>query len=61
MNDKWTILHGDALKLLGEFSPGTFNAVITDPPYASRGRTQGEKQIYHQEVFQYGRRRAPAL
>ena len=59
MNDKWTILHGDALKLLGDFSPGAFDAVITlrlrrpDP-----GR---EKQIYHQEVFQYGRRRAPAL
>ena len=43
MNDKWTILHGDALKLLGDFSPGAFDAVITDPPYASGGRTQGEK------------------
>ena len=32
MNDKWEILHGDALKLLGGFAPGTFDAVITDPP-----------------------------
>ena len=28
MNDKWEILHGDALKLLGGFAPGTFDAAI---------------------------------
>ena len=36
MNDKrpaWTILHGDALTILEDFPPGTFDAVITDPPY----------------------------
>ena len=27
MNDKWEILHGDALKLLGGFAPGAFDAV----------------------------------
>ena len=43
MNDNWRILHGDALKLLGNFPPGSFDAVITDPPYASGGRTQTEK------------------
>jgi len=47
MNDNpfptWEIIHGDALKVLGEFKPGTFDAVITDPPYASGGRTQAEK------------------
>ena len=43
MNDKWNIIHGDALKLLGGFSPGTFDAIITDPPYASGGRTQAER------------------
>ena len=42
-NSTWKIIHGDALKLLGEFSPGSFDAVITDPPYASGGRTQVEK------------------
>ena len=26
MNDKWEILHGDALKLLGGFAPGAFDA-----------------------------------
>ena len=43
MKDKWTIIQGDALKLLGDFAPGTFDAIITDPPYASGGRTQSEK------------------
>ena len=39
----WTIIQGDALKVLEGFAPGTFDAVITDPPYASGGRTQAEK------------------
>ena len=42
-NQKWSILQGDALKVLGTFTPNTFDAVITDPPYASGGRTQAEK------------------
>ena len=42
-NQKWSILQGDALKVLGTFAPNTFDAVITDPPYASGGRTQTEK------------------
>ena len=42
-NQKWSILQGDALKVLSGFAPGTFDAVITDPPYASGGRTQSEK------------------
>ena len=41
-NPRWEIIQGDALKLLGGFSPGSFDAVITDPPYASGGRTQAE-------------------
>ena len=39
----WTIIQGDAIKVLEGFAPGTFDAVITDPPYASGGRTQAEK------------------
>lgn len=44
MSDKptWEILQGDALKLIPTFAPNTFDAVITDPPYASGGRTQSE-------------------
>ena len=39
----WDIIFGDSIKVLSEFEPGTFDAVITDPPYASGGRTQAEK------------------
>ena len=39
----WEIINGDALKVISSYSPGTFDAVITDPPYASGGRTQAEK------------------
>ena len=42
-NQKWEIIQGDALKVLSGFAPNTFDAVITDPPYASGGRTQAEK------------------
>ena len=42
-NQKWEIIQGDALKVLSGFAPSTFDAVITDPPYASGGRTQSEK------------------
>ena len=51
-NQKWSILQGDALKVLGTFAPNTFDAVITDPPYASgRERTA---------PFRWGRQ-GPAL
>ena len=44
MSDKnWNILQGDALTILQSFPNGAFDAVITDPPYASGGRTQSEK------------------
>lgn len=36
---EWEIIFGDSLKVLRGFAPGTFDAVITDPPYASGGRT----------------------
>lgn len=42
-NQPWRILQGDCLKLLTQFEPNTFDAIITDPPYASGGRTQAEK------------------
>ena len=43
IHPSWEIIHGDALKVLREFAPNTFDAVITDPPYASGGLTQAEK------------------
>lgn len=55
-NPKWKIIQGDALQLLRDFAPGTFDAVITDPPPGG-----GEEQIHRQEVFQHGGPCAPAL
>ena len=37
--DGWTILHGDCLRLMRQMQDGVFDAVITDPPYASGGST----------------------
>ena len=41
--ENWRILHGDTLKLVKAFQPGIFDAVITDPPYASGGTKQNER------------------
>ena len=41
--DNWTILHGDTLNIIRSFQPGVFDAVITDPPYASGGSKPNEK------------------
>lgn len=41
--DGWTILHGDTLSIVRAFRPGVFDAVITDPPYASGGAKPSEK------------------
>ena len=41
--DGWTILHGDCLRLMRQMQDGVFDAVITDPPYASGGSTPAEK------------------
>ena len=41
--ENWEILHGDTLKLVKAFKPGIFDAVITDPPYASGGTKQNER------------------
>jgi len=41
---KAQVLCGDALKVLQDMPEGYFDAVITDPPYASGGKTSDEKQ-----------------
>ena len=45
--DRWSILHGDSLQIIRQFEPNSFDAVITDPPYASGGSSQTTKD--HQE------------
>ena len=41
--ERWRILHGDTLKLVKALKPESFDAVITDPPYASGGTKQNER------------------
>lgn len=58
-NQPWRILQGDCLKLLTQFEPNTFDAIITDPPYASgRAHTGGEKQTNGAKIFKHGERGA---
>ena len=41
--DHWAILHGDSLQIVRQFEPHSFDAIITDPPYASGGANQNTK------------------
>ena len=41
--DGWSILHGDTLQIIRAFKPQVFDALITDPPYASGGWKPSEK------------------
>ena len=42
--DGWTILHGDTLQVIRACKPQVFDAIITDPPYASGGWKPAEKK-----------------
>ena len=59
--DGWTILHGDCLRLMREMQDGVFDAVITDPPYASGGSTPAEKnKTTNQKYSSMSADKAPA-
>lgn len=48
--DDWcTIYHGDALEVLDGLAPGSFDAVVTDPPYCSGGRNQATARSIHEK------------
>lgn len=49
--DRWSILHGDSLQLLRQFEPNSFDAIITDPPYASGGSSQTTKNRSTNEKY----------
>ncbi len=57
----WEIIRGDALSVIPTFAPGTFDAIITDPPYASGGRTQAEKNKSTTQKYSSAKKRASAL
>ena len=41
--NNWTILHGDVMHIVPRMTRAIFDAVITDPPYASGGASQTAK------------------
>ena len=52
--DGWTILHGDAMRVLPHFQPDSFDALITDPPLCVRRmEPEREKQDYQSEIQQH--------
>lgn len=42
--DSIQLFHADAMPLLTQFEPESFDAIITDPPYCSGGTTAGERR-----------------
>ena len=49
--DRWSILHGDSLQILRQLEPNSFDAIITDPPYASGGSSQTTKNRSTSEKY----------
>lgn len=45
------LFHADAMSLLPTFAPGSFDAVITDPPYCSGGMTAGDRRRAPEEKY----------
>ena len=43
--DGWRMYLGDSVELLPTFSVGTFNAVVTDPPYGINTKSDGEGKL----------------
>ena len=46
-DDRWTILHGDVMHIVPHMTRAVFDAVITDPPYASGGASQTQSSGTH--------------
>ena len=49
--DRWSILHGDSLQIIRQFEPNSFDAIITDPPYASGGASPATKNRSTNEKY----------
>ena len=59
--DHWSILHGDSLQIIRQFEPASFDAIITDPPYASGGSGQTKTRTPTEKYSSMGRDRALVL
>ena len=43
MTDRYTLHHGDALRVLADLPDASVDALITDPPYSSGGMVRGDR------------------
>lgn len=57
----YEILQGDVLQMIKSFKPGSFDAVITDPPYSSGGSTKAEKVKATTEKYSSSKNPPPAF
>lgn len=52
ISDKCIIYNGDALSIIGQLSPASVDAVITDPPYCSGGTSTASRQADPADKYQ---------
>ncbi len=57
----YELLQGDALQIIGQFPRGMFDAIITDPPYASGGATKAEKSRSTAEKYSSAKNPLPSF
>lgn len=57
----YEIMQGDVLQLIRSFKPGSFDGVITDPPYASGGSSKAEKSRATTEKYSSSKNAPPAF
>ncbi|MEM9487889.1 MAG: site-specific DNA-methyltransferase [Myxococcota bacterium] len=56
---RWILHQGDALRWMMELDDDSVDAVITDPPYSSGGRTQSDKRRAPSKKYTRGHRDYP--
>lgn len=48
------LIEGDNMTIMPMWDPGSFDAILTDPPYASGGMTNSERKRSTSAKYQYG-------
>lgn len=57
----YEIMQGDSLQILKTLEPGSFDAVIADPPYSSGGATKADKSKATTEKYSSSKNPPPAF
>ena len=59
MHEDFTLYHGDCLQILPTLADGCVDAVITDPPYSSGGRSGAELRSAPEKKYVQGGQAKP--